>query len=185
MDFLEILENSPVIAAVRCDEDLEKCFKTSCRVIFILYGTICTIPGIIERVKAHGKIAIVHMDFITGLSIKDIAVEFLSQNNTDGIISTKPNLVKEARNEGLIAIQRTFIVDSIAIDSLGKQISLSMPSAIEIMPGIMPDIIRKITSEINIPVIAGGLLSEKRHVISALSAGADAVSTTNHSLWYV
>ncbi len=185
MNLAEILEDFPMIAAVRSDEDLQECFKTHCKIIFILYGTICNISEIVKKVKAHGKIAIVHMDFVSGMTIKDISVEFILKNaDADGIVSTKPNLVKEAHKQGFIAIQRTFLVDSIALSSLEKQIELSSPSAVEIMPGIMPDIIKKVKGLIDIPVISGGLLSEKKHVITALSAGADAVSTTNHALWY-
>lgn len=33
------------------------------------------------------------------------------------------------------------------------------------------------------PIIAGGLISEKDSVMSALSAGAMAVSSTNHEVW--
>lgn len=185
MNFAEILEDFPMIAAVRSEEDLRECFKTQCRVIFILYGSICNITEIVKKVKAHGKLAVVHMDFVSGMTIKDISVEFILGNaGADGIVSTKPNLVKEAQKQGAIAIQRTFLVDSIALNSLEKQIELSMPSAVEIMPGIMPDIIKRVKGRIDIPVISGGLLSEKKHVITALSAGADAVSTTNHTLWY-
>lgn len=173
------------IAAVRSDEDLRECFKTQCKVIFILYGSICNISEIVKKVKAHGKLAVVHMDFVSGMTIKDISVEFILENAAaDGIVSTKPNLVKEAQKQGAIAIQRTFLVDSIALNSLEKQVELSAPSAVEIMPGIMPDIITRVKRLIDIPVISGGLLSEKKHVITALSAGADAVSTTNHALWY-
>ncbi len=76
----------------------------------------------------------------------DVSVEFILRNaGADGIVSTKPNLVKEAQKQGFIAIQRTFLVDSIALNSLEKQVELSMPSAIEIMPGIMPDMIRQVT----------------------------------------
>ena len=182
MKLSEILADFPMIAAVRNEEDLRECFKTQCR---ILYGSICNITEIVKQVKARGKIAIVHMDFVTGMAIRDVSVEFILRNaGADGIVSTKPNLVKEAQKQGFIAIQRTFLVDSIALNSLEKQVELSMPSAIEIMPGIMPDIIRQVKSAVKIPVISGGLLSEKKHVITALSAGADAVSTTNHALWY-
>lgn len=185
MKLSEILADFPMIAAVRNEEDLRECFKTQCRIIFILYGSICNITEIVRQVKACGKIAIVHMDFVTGMAIRDVSVEFILRNaGADGIVSTKPNLVKEAQKQGFIAIQRTFLVDSIALNSLKKQVELSMPSAIEIMPGIMPDIIRQVKSAVKIPVISGGLLSEKKHVITALSAGADAVSTTNHALWY-
>lgn len=185
MKLFEILADFPMIAAVRNEQDLQECFKTQCRIIFILYGSICNITEIVKQVKTHGKIPIVHMDFVSGMTIRDVSVEFILRNaGADGIVSTKPNLVKEAQKQGFIAIQRTFLVDSIALNSLEKQVELSMPSAIEIMPGIMPDIIRQVKHAVNIPVISGGLLSEKKHVITALSAGADAVSTTNHALWY-
>lgn len=49
---------------------------------------------------------------------------------------------------------------------------------VEIMPGIMPEIIERLKIEIKIPIIAGGLISDKKDIIAALSAGADAVSTT-------
>nr|WP_300849213.1 glycerol-3-phosphate responsive antiterminator [uncultured Schaedlerella sp.] len=132
-----------------------------------------------ERIRAVTSLPLIEKKTL------DVSVEFILRNaGADGIVSTKPNLVKEAQKQGFIAIQRTFLVDSIALNSLEKQVELSMPSAIEIMPGIMPDIIRQVKHAVNIPVISGGLLSEKKHVITALSAGADAVSTTNHALWY-
>lgn len=54
---------------------------------------------------------------------------------------------------------------------------------VEIMPGIMPEIIERLKIEIKIPIIAGGLISDKKDIIAALSAGADAVSTTKTGLW--
>ena len=40
------------------------------QVIFVLYGDVCTIPEILERIKAAGKKAMVHIDLIAGLSAK-------------------------------------------------------------------------------------------------------------------
>lgn len=54
---------------------------------------------------------------------------------------------------------------------------------IEILPGLMPKIIRRISRLVKVPVIAGGLISEKEDVVAALAAGATAVSTTNPSVW--
>jgi len=34
-----------------------------------------------------------------------------------------------------------------------------------------------------VPIIAGGLISEKEDVVAALSAGAISVSTTNVNVW--
>ena len=69
-EFMEALENSPVIAAVKDDDGLKKCLETDSSIVFILYGDICNIPQIVETVKSAGKIAMVHVDLIHGLSPK-------------------------------------------------------------------------------------------------------------------
>lgn len=51
------------------------------------------------------------------------------------------------------------------------------------MPGIMPKILRELSSELETPLIAGGLITQKEDVISALNAGALGVSTTNPNVW--
>ena len=62
--FLDALEVSPVIAAVKDDEGVDACLKSESQVVFILYGDICTIPEIVSKVKAAGKLAVVHLDLI-------------------------------------------------------------------------------------------------------------------------
>lgn len=52
------------------------------------------------------------------------------------------------------------------------------------MPGIASKIINKLETKVkNIPIIAGGLIKEKKDVIESLSAGAVAISTTSWDLW--
>ena len=55
--------------------------------------------------------------------------------------------------------------------------------AAEIMPGLMPKIIKKLSQETHIPIITGGLIKEKEDVINAINAGALSVSTTEMKLW--
>ena len=183
-DLLEIIADSPVIAAVKDEEGLEKSLRTDCRIIFILYGNICSLTTIVERIKNRDKLAIVHVDLVQGLSAKTEAIDYIKNNTkADGILSTKGNLVKHAADIGLIGILRNFIIDSMAMENVKKQVELAHPDMIEIMPGIMPEIIEKLKNEIKLPLIAGGLISDKKDVIAALSAGADAVSTTKEELW--
>jgi glycerol uptake operon antiterminator len=59
-----------------------------------------------------------------------------------------------------------------------------MPKAVEIMPGIVPSMIELILKKTNVPVIAGGLISKKEHVIDAIKAGATGVSTSSEKIWY-
>ena len=183
-DLLEIIADSPVIAAVKDEEGLDKSLRTDCRIIFILYGNICSLTTIVEKIKNRDKLAIVHADLVQGLSAKIEAIDYIKNNTkADGILSTKGNLVKHATDIGLIGILRNFIIDSIAMENVNKQVELAHPDMIEIMPGIMPEIIEKLKNEIKLPLIAGGLISDKKDVIAALSAGADAVSTTKEELW--
>lgn len=183
-EMLEIIAEFPIIAAVKDEKELKESLMTDCKVIFILFGNICNISDIVEKIKNKDKLAIIHADLVQGLSAKTEAIDYLKLNTkADGIISTKGNLVKYAVEIGLIGILRNFIIDSMAMENVHKQVSMANPDMIEIMPGIMPEIIEKIKSELKLPLIAGGLISEKKDVIAALAAGADAVSTTKIGLW--
>ncbi len=66
------LEEMPIIAAVKNEEELGLAIDSECPVVFVLYGDICTVSGIVSRIKAGGKIAIVHVDLIEGLENKPI-----------------------------------------------------------------------------------------------------------------
>ena len=183
-EMLEIIAEFPIIAAVKDEKELKESLMTDCKVIFILFGNICNISEIVEKIKNKDKLAIIHADLVQDLSAKTEAIDYLKLNTkADGIISTKGNLVKYAVEIGLIGILRNFIIDSMAMENVNKQVSLANPDMVEIMPGIMPEIIEKIKSELKLPLIAGGLISEKKDVIAALAAGADAVSTTKIGLW--
>ena len=185
MKEIELLEASPVIAAVKDESGLKKSFESECQVVFILYGSICNIEDIVRQIKERGKIAIVHADLTAGLSAKEIAVDFIKQNTqADGIISTKPLLVKRALELGLFGIQRTFIIDSLAMSTTKKQIDTFHPDLVEVMPGVMPKVLKEIRAYTDIPIIAGGLISDKKDIMAAFAAGADAISTTKQELWF-
>lgn len=184
--YKEAFEDFPIIAAIQNDKDLEECLKTDCQNIFILYGSIMTISDIVRRITDSGKYAFVHMDMIEGLSSREVAIEFIKNNTTaDGILSTKSSLIKKAKELGLFAIQRFFILDSLAIKNVRKQIEQTKPDFIEILPGLMPRVISSIKNDTKQRVIAGGLISQKEDIINALNAGATAISTTNSKLWYM
>ena len=64
-----------------------------------------------------------------------------------------------------------------------KTSSVISPDAIEIMPGIMPKITKKLSSVISVPIIMGGLISEEEDVKKAIESGALGVSTSCSPLW--
>ena len=187
-EFYDAVEANPVIAAVKSDAGLQAAVEMEeIQVIFELYGDVCTIPEILERIKAAGKKAMVHIDLIAGLSAKEISVEFIArQTRADGIITTKPALVRRAKELGIFAVLRFFVIDSLAlknIENLEMQCGTSRPDFIEVLPGVMPKVLGRIAKVSRIPMIAGGLITEKEDVIAALSVGAIAVSSTNQDVW--
>ena len=112
----------------------------------------------------------------------EIAVDFLAEaTKADGIISTRPNLIHHAKELGLITVQRFFLLDSISFENVVRQSSHA--DVIDILPGAMPDVIRRLSQRVTQPLIASGLLTDKRDVCGALAAGAVAVSTTSEELW--
>ncbi len=154
------------------EQDLAAALESECEVVFFLFGTILSIAGLVQRVKAAGKVALVHADLVEGLGNREIAVDALKALCVpDGIISTRPPLVRRARHLKLITVQRAFILDSMSISSLAGQLSVGKPDFIEVLPGIMPRVITEISERYATPVIAGGLIKYKDDVLAALRAG--------------
>lgn len=181
---VRLMNDAPIIAAVKNDAELDKALESGCSIVFFLYGSLMTVSAQVERVTAAGKCPIVHIDLIDGLSTKrDIAVDFICEKTAaEGIISTRPQLIRRAKERGLIAIQRFFLLDSLAFGNVVRQ--QSEADAVDILPGTMPKIVRRLAETVRSPIIASGLISDKEDIIAALSAGASAVSTTSAPLWF-
>ncbi len=180
----ELLAISPIIAAVKDWESVDMAIRSDCDIIFTLFGNICDIGGIVERIKEAGKICFVHADLVEGLALKETAARFVKENTSaDGVISTKPAVIKAAKEQGLMTIHRCFLLDSKSLESFLKQLSQVGADCVEVLPGNMPKVINRVVAAAKIPVIAGGLISDKEDAIMALEAGADGISTTCREVW--
>ncbi len=174
----------PVIAAVKNEAQLENALRSECEVVFLLFGDLLNVTELTERVREAGKFPVVHLDLVNGLSPRDIAVDFIAKTTrAGGIISTRPALVRRAKELGLFTVLRVFVIDSMALENLARDRLNVEPDVLEILPGVMPEILRRICRSVPTPVVAGGLLSQKKDVLAALDAGAVAVSTTDETLW--
>lgn len=128
----------------------------------------------------------VHLDLITGLDGREIAVDYIKEKTgADGIISTKTTQIRYAKEKGLYAIHRFFALDSRSLENIYKQSMPGGPDCIEILPGLIPRVIERAVKAQKLPVIAGGMIESKEDVMMALKAGAAAVSTTQQELWFV
>lgn len=109
---MSVLEQNPVLPAVKDAGRLEACLAQPAGVVFLLCGDILNIDRLIDRVHQAGKYAVVHADLVAGLAPREIAVDFLHRCGADGIISTRPMLLRRGRELGLLTVLRVFAIDS-------------------------------------------------------------------------
>lgn len=185
-EFCEILERSPVIAAVFDSVDVPLAIESPCEIIFLLNGNICELADIINSARKRNKKLFVHIDLLGGIGKDQYAVQYIKRAfDPDGIITTKGNIAKHAHEAGIFVIQRFFMLDSKAYESIQKTVrGVEVDAdAIEILPGIIPSAIRRICDLSRIPVITGGMIRSKSEAMDSLEAGALAISTSCKELW--
>ncbi|MFD7921826.1 glycerol-3-phosphate responsive antiterminator [Streptomyces sp. NPDC059740] len=179
-----LLEDHPVVASVKDDEDLRAVLRSDCSVVFLLYGTLLNLPDLVRTLKDHGKTVFVNVDLLEGFGGKEIVVTYVRERTVaDGVLSSKAHMVRAAREQGLFAVHRFFLIDSLSYRNLARQVRLSKADCVEILPGCMPRVIGWVVADIEVPLIAGGLVCDRDDVFAALGAGAAAVASSNHAVW--
>lgn len=182
-ELLERLECAPIIAAVR-ESTWKAALRATPEVLFYLEASILTVAERTAQAHEAGKILFVHMDLAEGMGKDKAALQYMVKCGVDGIISTRPQTVKAAKELGLLTVQRYFGLDSQGMSSAGDMLRSVNPHFMEIMPGVIPKTIRHFARG-GIPVIAGGLIETKAEITAALSSGAAAISTGCVPLWEV
>lgn len=184
--FYDSIDLNPIIASVKDLNNLDMALDSPCEVIFLLSGNIFNLKEISNRVRSRNKGLYIHIDSIDGFSRDTWGLEYIIKNiHPDGIITEKNNLIKLSKDMGVFTIQRLYISDSSTIDQGISSVKSNRPNAIELLPGIMPKIIRKFVLQTNISVIASGLITDKNDFIQSMDAGAIAISTSNKDVWYI
>ena len=172
-----------IAAAIRTEKDFSTALKSRVDVIFLLHSNIITVHQSVKEIHSAGKKVFVHVDFAEGIGKDRAGLEFLARQGVDGVLTTRTNIVRMAREFDLITVQRFFLVDSHSLQTSVESIRLSKPDIIELMPGIVTKKIREFRQLADMPIIAGGIIETEEEVRTALKAGADIVSTGETSLW--
>lgn len=183
-ELMDAIQETPVIAAVKDDDGLQNALQNeNIRVVFILYGDICNISTLVQRIHAAGKFAIVHVDLIAGLASKEVAVDFIrSQTEADGIISTRQSFIRRAKELGLAAHPPGVPAGLHLAGEPGQDArqppGLSGHPARHHAQNSAPGVRGRQSAGAH-----GGLIADKEDVMAALDAGATAISTTNQAVW--
>lgn len=183
-NFFNNVHTNPIIGALNNIDHINYIIESPCKIVFLLTGNIMNVTEIVKKLKDNGKLVYVHIDLIEGFSQHPSIMEYISKNvKPDGIISTKSRMIKAAKNYNLFTIQRLFLLDSLALKTGKDSIKSIKPNAVEILPALMPKVIKEIYKETRVPIIAGGLVKDKEDIINGLNAGAIGVSTSNPDVW--
>lgn len=173
-----------ILPAIRQMKDFERILNSSHDTVVFLETRLAQLKSLVSYTKRAKKNALIHFDLIQGLKADEYGMEYLIREiNPCGILSTRGNVVQLAKKNELLAIQRMFLLDSLALEQNLKLSERFQPDCIEVLPGIMPNIIQEIYEKTNIPIIAGGLVRTKSEIQQAFQAGAVAVSTSSSHLW--
>jgi len=183
-NIIEEIEKNPIIAAVRREEDAQAAAQSQVSTVFLLHGDIFNVKTLVDMMKANNKSVFIHVDFLEGIGKDNRAIDYIADVIApDGILTTKSSHVKYSKEKGMFTIQRFFLIDSLSYDTTIKTANAVRPDMIEVMPAVMPGVIKRISGEIPLPVIAGGLIESKEDIIEILKSGALGVSTGNKDLW--
>lgn len=180
-----LLKETGIIPAVRKPELLEKALLAHGRIVYLLCGEPENIEEMMQKTLAADKLPIVNIDLLSGLSRDFHALSYLVRRGARGIISTHGETLRHAQAQGLYVIQRTFLLDSGAMDNICHQMKSSSVDALEVLPAVAaPKLVGRVKSlQSDIALVGGGLISSMREVEDLLGRGLTAVSISDQQLW--
>lgn len=185
LDVIKFLANGSVIPAARSMEDFK--VALTCTIspsVVLLFGDINSLPTLISEANEHKKRIVLHLDLFDGIGKDKAGIKYLARLGIHAIITTKTHLCRFAREEGMIVVQRLFLMDSDSLRTGLKLIHNFKPDAIEVLPGSMPaSVVEELIRETGLPILAGGLIRTKEDVDQAVDRGISAVSTSRRELW--
>ena len=174
-DLLNRLECFPIIAAIRNDR-WQLAVDSPAEVLFYLEANLLTVKEHIRQAHEAGKVIFIHMDLAEGIGKDKAGLQYLVRCGVDGIISTRAQIIRAAKECGMLTVQRFFALDTQGMDSVQEMLRTATPHFMEIMPGVIPKAVKRFAGG-TIPVIAGGLIETKAEITAALSSGATSIST--------
>ncbi|WP_298338118.1 glycerol-3-phosphate responsive antiterminator [Ferrimicrobium sp.] len=148
--------------------------------VFLLGGSAGEVLGASKLLGDRGFAVFIHVDMLHGITNDSEGIRLLASfGHPAGIITTHPSTVNAAKKVGLLTIERIFLLDSSSVESGLRNVARTKPDAVEVLPGVLPEQITQVADSIDVPLIAGGLITHLDQVRAALKAGALGVSTSS------
>jgi glycerol uptake operon antiterminator len=179
------LEQSRIIPSLRTIANLPAACASPSKIVFLLFGTPLIIGDLISRLRDVGKLPLANMDLLAGFARDAAAIEFLAKAGVAGIISTHQDTLRTARAHGLLAFQRTFALDSVAVTNSVRTLEHFLPDVIELLPAIAAPFILPMIRSVRpkLPVIGCGLVRSLSQIDELIRQGITSISASESSLW--
>ena len=137
-----------------------------------------------RQARAANALLLIHADMMEGIASDAAGLRFLAECGVAGVATTRTQTMTLAHQAGLLVTFRAFLIDSAALITVAKIVERNHPDIVEALPApilayLPPDYI----TDLEVPVLAGGLIRTREDIDAALVAGAAAVSTSNEALW--
>jgi len=181
------LEQSRVIPSVRVPENLSAACASPSKIVFLLFGSPLTVGPLASRLIEAGKVPIANLDILSGFARDSSAIEFLAQAGMAGVISTHQDALRAARSTGMLAFQRTFALDSVAMANSIRTLEHFEPDVIELLPAIAAPLTIPMLRAVRpkLPVIGCGLVRSLVQIDELVRQGVASVSVSDPLLWVV
>jgi glycerol uptake operon antiterminator len=176
---------TPIIPAVRKFEFVDQAIAAHGKIVYLLTGDPENCESMIQKILSADKLPIVNLDLLNGFSRDRYAVNYLKRTGARGIISTHLEPLRHALSIGLYGIQRTFLLDSGAMDTITNQLKNTTVDALEVLPALVaPKILDRVRAiSPDLPVVGGGLIQTMKEAEELLAQGLSAVSISNPLMW--
>lgn len=180
-----LLADTKIVPALRDPETLGRALASRGSVIYILCCDPENIGDMVRRIHDAGKVSIVNIDLMSGFARDKFALRHLAGLGVDGVISTHVESLRQAQALGLYVIQRTFLLDSAAMNHICNQLRNSTVDALELLPAMAVPRFVPVAAAIapGIPLCGGGLITTMAEAVEILDRGCHAISTSDPQLW--
>ncbi|MBT9153499.1 MAG: Glycerol uptake operon antiterminator regulatory protein [Firmicutes bacterium] len=181
----KIVGSHPIVPAPRNAENFRLALSsTPATSVIVLFGDINDLPGLLDEASKWRKRLIIHLDLCAGLGKDRAGLKLIARMGITAVLTTKTQLVRLAQEEGLLVVQRLFLVDSESVRTGLNLLKNTRPDMLEVLPAVIPaPIIANLLTQTRLPIMAGGLLSTHEEISRVLKSGVTAVSTSCPELW--
>ncbi len=173
-----------IIPSARREKDWEEALNALSRYVLFSGLSIDILPYWAEKAHQANKIVLVNPDLIGGLDPSPLGMKLLKKHfKVDGILSPNLQLLRGAQKEGLICIQRIFLIDSQSWDTALKTLAESTIDAVEILPASMAPKFASVLKRKGVAMLAGGFVKTRRQVAELCQLGFMGATTSEKDLW--